>query len=53
MKESVEQLIGAEQRGTPPASEVPKIEKDLSALQSTFKAIDRAFKAIDQERNQM
>lgn len=49
----VEQLIRIEQRGTPPASEAPKIEKELSGLQGTFKAIDRAFKAIDQERKQM
>lgn len=49
----VEQLIRAEQRGTPPVSEAPKIEKDLSGLQGTFKAIDGAFKAIDQERRQM
>lgn len=49
----VEQVIQIEQRGTPPASEAPKIEKQLSALQGTFKAIDRAFKAIDQERKQM
>lgn len=49
----VEMLIQGEKRGTPPASEVPKIEKEISTLQGTFKAIDRAFKAIDQERREM
>lgn len=51
--ERVVGLIRAEGHGTPPASEVPRIEKQLSALQGTFKAIDRAFKAIDQERTQI
>ncbi|WP_127490368.1 MobQ family relaxase [Paenibacillus ehimensis] len=49
----VEQVIRVEQRGTPPASEAPRIKQQISVLQGTLKAIDRAFQAISQERQKM
>lgn len=49
----VEMIMQGEKRNTPMASEAPNIEKRISALQGTFKAVDRAFKAIDQERKQL
>ena len=49
----LEKQISVDYRNTPPKTEVPKIQKEISALQSVFKAIDRAFQEVSRQRSQM